>query len=162
MTETKITDEEIDFGIEQLENMEEKKLEDLFNRLAEQQPHLVGFVMGLGEGLKNEEAEEDLLYILMIVWYSLELHNKKELASVSEEDMQGLQTKIEERLDQIMSFAAEEEEDEFEALISASSQPAMLSYLSDEFFSEEYEKVQEIKVGKMFACLSVISEVLGE
>lgn len=162
MSENIITDEAIDFAIEQLENMEEGKLEKLFNRMAEQQPNVIGFVLGLGEGLDNEEAEEDLLYLVMIVWHAVELHKKSELATISEEAMEVIQSRIEERLDHIMSFAAEEEEDEFEALITASSQPAILSYLSDEFFSEEYEKVQEIKVGKMFAALSVIAEAMAE
>jgi len=162
MSENIITNESIDLSIEQLESMEDGKLEKLFNRMAEQQPNIMGFVLGLGEGLKNEEAEEDLLYLVMIVWYAIELQKKTELETISEESMEAIQVRIEERLDHIMSFSSEEEEDEFEALISASTQPAILSYLSDEFFSEEYEKVQEIKIGKMFACLSVISEAMGE
>ncbi|MBD77696.1 MAG: hypothetical protein CL840_01990 [Crocinitomicaceae bacterium] len=159
--DNKITDEEIDLAIETLEDMEEGKLEKLFNRLAEQQPHAVGFVLGLGEGLNNEEAEEDLLYLVMIMWFAIESNKKAELNSISEEEMENLQHKIDERLERIMSFAAEEEEDEFEVLISESSQPALVSYLSDEFFSEEYARMPEMKVAKMFSCLSVLAETLS-
>ncbi len=162
MSENTITDESLDLAIEQLEDMEEGKLEKLFNRMAEQQPNIMGFVLGLGEGLKNEEAEEDLLFLVMIVWHAIELQKKTELNTITEENMEAIQLRIDERLDHIMSFTSEEEEDEFEVLISGSTQPAILSYLSDEFFSEEYEKLQEIKIGKMFACLSVISEAMGE
>ena len=78
MSENTITDESLDLAIEQLEDMEDGKLEKLFDRMAEQQPNIMGFVLGLGEGLKNEEAEEDLLFLVMIVWHAIELQKKSQ------------------------------------------------------------------------------------
>lgn len=153
-----VTDNAIDLALERLENLDEVGISELFERLSHEQPAIMGFVVGLGQGLKNDEAEEDLLYLTLIVWYSIELAKNGKVTTLEEGLIDQIQNEIEKRYDLIMSFSEEEEEDEIEALIQASSQPAIVNYLADEFFSEEYVDMNEDKVAKMFACTSVLAE----
>ena len=54
------------------------------------------------------------------------------------------------------------DDEDMQNLIGASSQPAIINYLADEFFSEQYIRLPEEKIAKMFACMTVVGEALGE
>lgn len=157
-----VTDNAIDLAIERLENMETAEINELFERLSHDQPFIMGFVVGLGEGLNNDDAEEDLFYMTMIIWHSIELATNSKPRLIGEDELKTLEDSMLERFDDIMAYTDENEEEELGQLIATSSQPAIVSYLADEFFSEEYLNLSEDKVAKMFSCMSVIAEALGE
>jgi hypothetical protein len=94
----------------------------------------------------------------MIIWHSVELARNSKIATISEPEMARIESEIDQRYNLIMSFSEEEEEEEINSLIGGSSQPAIVSYLADECFSEEYLNLSEDKVAKMFAALTVLSE----
>jgi hypothetical protein len=156
-----VTDNAIDLAMEHLENMEESDLQNLFERMSHEQPHLMGFVVGLGQGLKNNEAEEDLLYLMLIIWHSVELGRNETIVTVTEAEMDQIISSVDDRYNLIMSFSEDEEEDELNSLVGNSSQPAIVGYLADECFSEEYLNLSEDKVAKMFSCLTVLAEHLA-
>lgn len=156
-----ITDNAIDLAIERLENMESDELNNLFETLSHDQPHLMGFVVGLGEGLENDEAEEDLFYLTMIIWHAVELSKNGKVATIEEVQLKSLEEDMMNRFDDVMAFTDENEEEELNNMIGTSTQPALVAYLADEFFSEEYLSLSEDKVAKMFSCMSVVAERLA-
>ena len=156
-----VTDNAIDMAIERIEGMEDSDLLEMFERLSKEQPQMMGYVVGLGEGLENEQAEEDLLYLTMVVWQASELARNGSIPSITEESINSVDKKTDELYELIMSFPPAAEEDEINALIDGSRQPAIVSYLADEFFSDEYIDLEEEKVAKMFACMTVIGEALA-
>ncbi|MCB0482559.1 MAG: hypothetical protein KDC83_14110 [Flavobacteriales bacterium] len=157
-----VTDNAIDLAIERLENMDTTEINNLFETLSHDQPYLMGFVVGLGEGLDNNEAEEDLFYLTMVIWHSIELSQNDKTIKIEEDKLKELEEKMMNRFDEVMSFTDENEEDEIAQMIATSSQPALVSYLADEFFSDEYTNLAEEKVAKMFSCMSVVAEKLAE
>lgn len=157
-----VTDNAIDLAIERIDNMSDSDLNNLFERLTHEQPQIMGFVVGFGQGLKEQQAEEDLIYLTMIVWLAAELAKGSAVSSIDEAAIEQIESRINERLDLIMSFSEEDEEEEINSLIGGSSQPAMVGYLADEFFSEEYLNLPEEKVAKMFSCMTVLAEALAE
>ncbi|UTW61408.1 hypothetical protein KFE98_15510 [bacterium SCSIO 12741] len=157
-----VTDNAIDLAIEHLENMEGPELNNLFEKLSKEQPFVMGFVVGVGEGLENEEAAEDLFYLTMIIWHAIELSKNDSLSTLSEEDLKNLEEKMDGLFNEVLSFPEESEEEELNNMIGASTQAALASYLADEFFSEEYLNLSEDKIAKMFSCMLVLSEALAK
>jgi hypothetical protein len=49
--ENMVADSAIDLALEHLENMTDQELNNLFERMSSQQPNIMGFVVGLSEGL---------------------------------------------------------------------------------------------------------------
>lgn len=160
--ENVVADSAIDLALEHLENMTDQELNNLFERMSIQQPNIMGFVVGLSEGLEDEEAAEDLFYLTTIIWHSVELSKNDVLLTVSEEALTALENRMTNLFEEIISFSEENDEDDMKNLIGASSQPSLVSYLADEFFSEQYLRLPEEKIAKMFACMTVVGESLGE
>ena len=73
-----------------------------------------------------------------------------------------LENRMTNLFEEIISFSEENDEDDMKNLIGASTQPALVNYLADEFFSEQYLRLPEEKIAKMFACMTVVGEALGE
>ncbi len=160
--ENMVADSAIDLALEHLENMTDQELNNLFERMSSQQPHVMGFVVGLGEGLEDEEAAEDLFYLTTIIWHSVELSKNDSLKTVSETQMTALDNRMTNLFEEIISFSEDNDEDDMNNLIGASTQPALVNYLADEFFSDQYLRLPEEKIAKMFACMTVVGEALGE
>lgn len=156
-----ITDNAIDLAIERLDNMDEAELMEVFERLSHEQPYMMGFVVGLGEGMENPRAEEDLLYMVMVVWHAVELAKDDFVSRVTPERLDILTNLMDARYEEIMSFEEQTEEEDIANLISSSSQPALMQFLANEFFSEEYLDLSEEQIVKLFAFTSVLSEELG-
>lgn len=157
-----VSDNAIDLAIEHLENMEDAELNDLFERLSKQQPHIMGFVVGLGEGLEDEEAAEDLFYLTTIIWHAIELSKNDSVNTVSEDQIALLENRMTNLFEEVISFSDDAESEELSNLIGSSSQPAVVNYLADEFFSEQYIRLNEDKIAKMFACMSVLAEAIAD
>ncbi len=160
--ENMVADSAIDLALEHLENMTDQELNNLFERMSSQQPHVMGFVVGLGEGLEDEEAAEDLFYLTTILWHSVELSKNDTLNTVSETQLTALDNRMTNLFEEIVSFSDDNDDEDMENIIAASSQPAIVNYLADEFFSEQYFRLSEEKIAKMFACMAVVGEALGE
>jgi hypothetical protein len=156
-----ITDNALDLAIERLDNMDESELMEVFERLSHEQPHMMGFIVGLGEGMENARAEEDLLYLIMAVWHAVGLAKDASPAHLTQERLDALESLMDARYEEVISFDDDSEEEELSNLIAASSQPAILQFLAGEFFSEEYIDLPEENIAKLFACTSVLAEELG-
>lgn len=157
-----VADSAIDLALEHLENSTDQELNNLFERMSSQQPNIMGFVVGLSEGLNDEEAAEDLFYLTTIIWHAVELAKNDTLQTISEAQLTSLDNRMTNLFEEIISFSEENDEDDMSNLIGASSQPALVNYLADEFFSEQYLRLPEEKIAKMFACMTVVGEALGE
>lgn len=157
-----VADSAIDLALEHLENMTDQELNNLFERMSNQQPHVMGFVVGLGEGLEDEEAAEDLFYLTTIIWHAVELSKNDTLQTVTETELTALDNRMTNLFEEIVSFAEDNDDEDMQNIIAASSQPALVNYLADEFFSEQYLRLPEEKIAKMFACMTVVGEALGE
>jgi hypothetical protein len=156
-----ITDSAIDLAIEHLDNNDESELMEVFERLSHEQPDMMGFVVGLGEGMENARAEEDLLYLVMVIWHAVELAKSAPVVKVDSVRLEHLEALMDARYEEVLAYPDETEEEDLANLIASSSQPALIQFLANEFFSEEYIDLSEEQVVKLFAFTSVLAEELG-
>ena len=115
--ENMVADSAIDLALEHLENMTDQELNNLFERMSSQQPNIMGFVVGLSEGLEDEEAAEDLFYLTTIIWHAVELSKNDLLLTVSEEALTALENRMTNLFEEIISFSEENDEDDMKNLI---------------------------------------------
>jgi hypothetical protein len=63
----KVTDDIIDNINDSIQQMDELKIESLWDDFAKEQPALVGYVLGESKELETPDAREDIAYILTII-----------------------------------------------------------------------------------------------
>ncbi|MBX7224706.1 MAG: hypothetical protein K1X55_01620 [Chitinophagales bacterium] len=145
-------------AFDKLDKLDENQYEAFFDNLANQQPIVFGYLMEFAESLEREEASEDMVFLLAIIYISYTDMKGGEVPHITEEILDEAEEKVISLLQELESI--EEEDAQFAFIEKHQTQPDLMEYCNDILGGdEEYpSSFSEEEMGLAYTNLKVIIE----
>jgi hypothetical protein len=136
----KITDDTIDYVNECIQRMDEGQVEEIWDAFANEQPALVGYVLGESRELKVPDAREDIAYILTVIFLSFR-EIKSAIPPVSEKEFEEAFNKEFDEMEEV--FHDGFDETDAMTIMDSFSQPHLLQFAAAIIYGEGEEEDEE-------------------
>ena len=95
-------------AFDRLDGLSDKQYEEFFVDLGEAQPELMSYIMEFSESLENEEASEDMVFLLAIIFISYEIITEEPVPHVDEDLLDKAEEKIIAQLQELEKIEGDE------------------------------------------------------
>lgn len=116
-------------AFDKLDGLSDKQYEEFFVDLGEAQPELMSYVMEFSESLENEEASEDMVFLLAIIFLSYEIIEGEPAPHVDEDLLEKAEGKIIAQLQELEKISDEDMQTLF--IDKHVRQTELMEYISD-------------------------------
>ena len=116
-------------AFDRLDGLSDKQYEEFFVDLGEAQPELMSYIMEFSESLENEEASEDMVFLLAIIFISYEIITEEPVPHVDEDLLDKAEEKIIAQLQELEKIEGDELQTAF--IEKNQRQPELMEYISD-------------------------------
>jgi hypothetical protein len=159
-----ITEEILEGVVENLDSLEEEKLNEMVQGYFGKQPFLMMYLMGFNEELEDEDMQNEMIYLTLVAlesFYSL----GKEIPLISEEEITAEEEKQIELMTKFESITDEEERIKAAAALM-SLEEILLEFIGeslDENIDEDDEDSEEEleSIGMIFGIVKLVTDVLN-
>jgi hypothetical protein len=162
-----ITEEILEGVVENLDSLDEEKLNELVQAYFGRQPFLMMYLMAFNEELEDEDMQNEMIYLTLVAlesFYSL----GKEIALISEEEITAEEEK---QIDLMTKFELITDDDErMEAAAGLmSSEEVLLEFIGesldeniDEDDEDDEDSEEELEnIGMIFGIVKLVTDLLN-